>query len=376
MGRYFDYNATAPARPEVVAAVAAAMGEGIGNPSSMHGAGRRARALLDEARTRLAALVGTDPRNVTFTSGATEANNLALRGFAATHPGGAIVITTIDHHSVVATADALAAGGYHVERLAVDERARPDFARIRELTESRPCIVATSWANGESGHVADVEALVASVAPGSHLHLDGAQAVGRIPVRMGNGVASLALSAHKFAGPRGVGALVTSGGGADLAPILTGGPQENGRRAGTENLAGAVGLGVAAECAGDDMRSEAERLSGLREGLWHLLSTRIADLHRISPADGLPNTLTLAVTRPGGDVIVTALDLQGFAVSTGSACAAGAPEPSHVVRGLGVPLAYRAGVVRISMGRGTTADDVGQLADAFVAVVARAREAA
>jgi cysteine desulfurase len=376
MSRYFDYNATAPARPEVVTAVAEAMGEGIGNPSSMHGAGRRARALLDEARTRLAALVGADARQVTFTSGATEANNLALRGFAARHPGGAVVTTAIDHVSILATADALAADGYAVERLAVDEAARPDFARIREITETRPCIVATSWANGESGHVANVDALIASVAPGSHLHLDGAQTVGRIPVRVGNGIASLALSAHKFAGPRGVGALVTSRDAEEIAPILTGGPQENGHRAGTENLAGAVGLGVAAECAGRDMENEAQRLVTLRERLWQFLSARVSDLFRISPADGLPNTLTLAVTRPGGDVIVTALDLQGFAISTGSACAAGAPEPSHVVRGLGVPLECRAGVVRISMGRGTTAADVEQLADAFVSVVTRAREAA
>jgi cysteine desulfurase len=360
----------------VIAAVTEAMGPAIGNPSSMHGAGRRARALIDDARAALARLVGAEPRDVVFTSGATEANNLALRGFAAAHPGGAIVTTVVDHASIMATADALAAGGYAVERLPVDAGARPDYARIRALTSARPCMVATSWANGESGHVADVDALAESVAPGSLLHLDGAQAVGRIAVRMDGRTGSLALSGHKFAGPRGVGALVTSRSAGEIAPILTGGPQENGRRAGTENLAGIVGLGAAAACAARDMESEAERLRTLRERLWRTLAGELSDLLRISPADGLPNTLTIALARPTSDVVVAALDLDGFAVSTGAACAAGAPEPSHVVRGLGIAERYRNGVVRISMGRETTDADVHALAGALLAVVARARRAA
>jgi cysteine desulfurase len=376
MTRYFDYNATTPARPEVIAAVAQAMGPDVGNPSSMHGAGRRARAFIDDARVALARLLGADAGQVIFTSGATEANNLALRGFAATHPDGAIVTTEIDHASILSTADALEVSGYCVERLAVATNARPDLARIRELTAKRPCLVATSWANGESGHVADVDALAASVAPGSLLHLDAAQAVGRIGVRMDARVGSLALSAHKFGGPRGAGALVTGRGTSDIAPILTGGPQENGRRAGTENLAGIVGLGVAADCAARDMASEASRLRPLRERLWATLSAEIADALRISPGDGLPNTLTIALVRPTSDVAVAALDLQGFCVSAGAACAAGAPEPSHVVKGLGIAPEYRAGLVRISMGRDTTAADVDELAAAFLRVVARARRAA
>jgi cysteine desulfurase len=376
MSRYFDYNATAPARPEVVAAVADAMAEDVGNPSSMHAAGRRARALIDDARAALAALVGAEPRDVTFTSGATEANNLVLRGFAAAHPDGAVVTTVIDHASILATADALEAAGYRVERLSVDASARPDYARIRALTAERPCVVATSWANGESGHVADLAALAHSVAPGSLLHLDAAQAAGRIDVRMDARVGSLALSAHKFAGPRGAGALIMRRGATELVPMLTGGPQESGRRAGTENLAGIVGLGVAATLAARDMHAEAQRLTALRERLWGALARELPDLLRISPADGLPNTLTIALVRPTSDVVVAALDLEGFAVSAGAACAAGAPEPSHVVRGLGLPAEYRIGLVRMSMGRDTTRSDVDELAAAFLSVVARARQAA
>jgi cysteine desulfurase len=332
--------------------------------------------LIDDARTSLAALVGAEPRDVIFTSGATEANNLAMRGVAGAHPEGVLITTVVDHASILATADALETDGYRVERLPVDSSARPDYAHIRTLTAERPCIVATSWANGESGHVADVEALAHSIAPGSLLHLDGAQAVGRIEVRVDGRVGSLALSAHKFAGPRGIGALVTRRDAREIAPILTGGPQESGRRAGTENLAGIVGLGVAAAAAARDMRGEAARLESLRERLWSTFARELPDLLRVSPVEGLPNTLTIALARPTSDVVVAALDLQGFAVSAGAACAAGAPEPSHVVRGLGLPEQYRVGLVRISMGRDTTERDAEELAQAFLAVVARARKAA
>ena len=375
MIHYFDYNATNPTRPEVVEAVVRALAADVGNPSSMHAAGRRARALLDEARARVATLVGADPRFVVFTSGATEANNLAVRGFAAVHPQGTVITTAIDHVSILAPVESLAREGYRVEVLGVGVGARPDMSHIRELSERGPCLVATSWANGESGHVADVEALVGAVAPGSLLHLDAAQATGRIPVRVAGGVSMLSMSAHKFGGPRGVGALVVKD-PTHIEPLLRGGPQENGLRPGTENLAGIVGFGVAARSAGASLASEAARLSALREDLWEKLMRALPKILRITPPEGLPNTLTVALPGIGGDVLTAALDLRGFAVSTGAACAAGAPEPSHVVRGLGVASEYRGGVVRVSMGLGTTSDAVEALASAFADVVASAREAA
>lgn len=376
MSAYFDYNATNPTRPEVVEALAATMAADVGNPSSMHAAGRRARLLLDEARSQVAGLVSAKPRRVVFTSGATEANNLALRGFAATHADGTIITTEIDHVSILAPIAALASEGYRVEVLPVDRDGAPSYARIRALTETSACLVATSWANGESGHRCDVLRLTAAVAEGSLLHLDAAQAAGRIPVSIGSGVHMLSLSAHKFGGPRGVGALVLDIEPTVLAPILRGGPQEGGLRPGTENLAGIVGLGVAASCAAREMQSEVARLRELRERLWTRLESDIGGILRISPPDGLPNTLTVALAAIGGDVLTAALDLRGFAVSTGAACAAGAPEPSHVVRGLGLAEAFRRGVVRMSMGRDTSSDDVELLADAFADVVHHARQAA
>ncbi len=374
MSKYFDYNASAPTREEVIEAMSAVLRGPAGNPSSMHAAGRAARSLLDQARQSLAELVGAEPQRVVFTSGATEANNYALRGFLRAQPQASAIITTIDHHSLLATVDALEAAGSRVVRLAVDSQARPDLQRIRELCEAGPCIVSTAWANGETGHVADVEGLANAVTEGSLLHMDGAQAVGRIPVCLGSDIDMLSLSAHKFGGPKGVGAVVV--GGQTLPPLLTGGPQESGLRAGTENLAGIVGMGVAAELCSREMQTETLRLADLRDSLWQRLNQSLPGLLRLTPADGLANTLTLAVAEIGADVIVAALDLAGYAVSTGSACAAGAPEPSHVVVALGVQERYRRGVIRISMGPATTPADVEGLGSALIESVNRARQAA
>jgi len=373
-GRYFDYNATAPTRAEVVDAMAAAMRETLGNPSSMHVHGRRARQLIDEARQQVATLVGARPAEIVFTSGATESNNLAMRGFVAHVPGATIVTTTIEHHSVIATTDALERAGVPVQRLAVDADARPDLTRITELTAAGPCLVTVGWVNGESGHISDVAALAGAVAPGSLLHMDAAQAVGRMPVSVEPDVSLLSMSAHKFGGPWGIGALVVR---TDLVdPQLTGGPQEGALRAGTENVASIVGMGAAAELAGRELADEGARLTAMRESLWSSLTASVPGLLRITPADGAPATLTIAVAELGSDVLVAGLDLAGFSVSAGSACAAGAPEPSHVMRGLGIDERYTRGVVRISLGHATTERDCADLATAFTAVVERARKAA
>lgn len=375
MRAYFDYNASSLPYPEVVAAMTRTLSEGAGNPSSMHGEGRRARRSIEDARDRVASLLGTTSRRVIFTSGATEANNTALRGFAAASPAGTIVTTTIEHHSILATVAALEASGTRIVRVAVDRSGRPDLDAIAGATQEAPTLVSIAAANGESGHIVDLDAVRAALAPGTLLHVDAAQAVGRIPVSVEKRIDLLSLSAHKFGGPTGVGALVIPD---DLRwrSLLTGGPQERSIRAGTENVAGIVGLGIAAEISATRMKDEAERCRRLRDGLWQSLSARTDGLVRITPDDGLPNTLTIAVDRLGSDVIVAGLDLTGFAVSTGSACAAGAPEPSHVMKALGIEARFAAGVVRISMGHGTTEAAVEGLAHAFVEVVGRARKAA
>ncbi len=374
MQGYFDYNATTPTRPEVIEAMAEAMSEPLGNPSSMHTHGRRARHYLDQARERLAHLVGAKPRQIVFTSGATESNNIAMRGFAALAGERAIVTTNIEHVSVLATAKDLATKGTPHIVANVDGRGIPDMEAIRRATDARPCLVVTAWANGESGHIADMDALTAAVAESSMLLMDAAQAVGRIPTRLGNRVDMMSLSAHKFGGPRGIGALAL----ADdvIARTSTGGPQERNLRPGTENLPGIVGMGVAAELRRREMNGEAQRLVRLRDRTWQRLSGALNDVIRLSPENGLPNTLTIAVGNVGSDVILAGLDLVGFSVSAGSACAAGAPEPSHVAIGLGVDDRYLRNVIRISSGCGTTEDDTDRLVEALTQVVARARKAA
>lgn len=372
---YFDYNATTPVHPEVAEAMAVALADGFGNPSSMHAAGRRVRAMLDSARSDLASLLGCEPNEIVFTSGATEANNYIMRGFGAAHPRSSVVVSAIDHHSVLETANALEREGRNVVRLGVDEDALPDLEEVRALAADGPTLFTTSLANGETGHIAPAALWREVVGPDSFLHWDAAQAVGRIPLPPAETFDFLSLSAHKFGGPKGTGAAVVRA--ERFGPLLFGGPQEDGLRAGTENVAGIVGMGTAAAICKRTLEEEGMRLRELRDGLWTKLSETLGrGIKRITPEDGLPNTLTLGLTEPAGDVMVAGLDLAGFAVSTGSACAAGAPEPSHVVRGIGLAPEYRNGVIRISMGRFTTAEAVDAFAKAFLDVVDRAKKAA
>ncbi len=375
MRAYFDYNASSPPYPEVIAEMTRVLATCAGNASSIHAEGRRVRELIESARDRVAALVGASPRRIVFTSGATEANNTALRGFAALAPDGIIATTTIEHHSILATVAALEAMGTRVARVGVERSGRLDTAALGDPVREGRALASVGAANGETGHVADLDAVRAVLTPDALLHVDAAQAVGRIPVAVDRRIDLLSLSAHKFGGPTGVGALVVPD-DRRWRPLLTGGPQERRLRAGTENVAGIAGFGVAAELARARMHDEAVRCRRLRESLWSALAAQYEDLLRITPDDGLPNTLTIAIPGIRSEVLIAGLDLAGYAVSTGSACATGAPEPSHVVAALGIERGYSEGVVRISMGHATTEESVHGLAAAFVEVVGRAREAA
>ncbi|MFP6626077.1 MAG: cysteine desulfurase family protein [Deltaproteobacteria bacterium] len=378
MKGYFDYNATAPLRPEAAGRFAEVLAADVGNPSSMHQWGRRASDILDQARHSLATALGVAARTVVFTSGATESNNLAIRGTLAANPTMGTVTTTIEHASILKTLEALEETGTPVARLAVDANGLFDMEELGDLCSRGPQLLSMGWANGESGHLADVQgaaACVTAAATDSILHVDAAQAFGRVPVSVPEGVDLLSVSAHKFGGPTGVGALVVARDDI-IESVTNGGSQEGGLRAGTENLAAIAAMAAAAEAATADLEKEGRRLVALREELWALLEARLNGIVRVSPADGLPNTLSIALEHPHQDVSVAGLDLAGYAVSTGAACAAASPEPSHVIDGLGLALNYRRGVVRISMGHATTADEVEGLAAAFVAVVQRARRAA
>lgn len=374
---YFDYNASSLLRPEAAAALEQWARHGGANPSSMHQRGRHARLALEDARRAVADLVGAAPRQVIFTSGATESNNTVMRAMAATSPPRRLALSGLEHHSIVATAEDLERCGTAVTRIRVGADGNVDSSELFEVTSKSPCLVTLGWANGETGHVTDVDEVVAACAPGTMLLLDAAQAAGRIAVCLGQGIDALAMSAHKFGAPPGIGALVVSDRlRAQLHPLLTGGPHEWGLRAGTPNVAGAMAMGAAARAAATCMDGEAARLRGLRERLWAALAEQGEDLLRITPADGLPNTLTLAVAGASSDSLIAALDLAGFCVSAGSACAAGSPEPSHVAAALGIEPRYRSGILRISMGWATAPAKVDELATALLAVIRRAKAAA
>jgi cysteine desulfurase len=347
------------------------------NPSSMHAQGRLARTLIDEARSRVASAVECRPSEVVFTSGATESNNLAIEGVWEKHPERTLVTSAIEHPSVLGTIDALERRGAHTLRLPVSYSGRVDLERVAALASSGPCLFSLGWANAETGHLADIEGLGSALEgaeEGPMLHLDAAQALGRVTTTMAPGVNMLSLSAHKFGGPRGVGALIVRG--EPLAPIMRGGPQERGLRPGTENLAAIVGMGLAIESAVGEMASESRRLSSLVEDLWRRLEKGIEGIVRLSPRGGLPNTLTVALPDSQAEVVVAGLDLLGFAVSTGSACAAASPEPSHVVSALDIDERLRRGVLRISMGAANSSTDVRALGETLVSVAGRASKAA
>ncbi len=379
MHGYFDYNASSLLRPEAAEALRAWIGGGGGNPSSMHVLGRRARIALEEARRDVAALAdGAASRDVVFTSGATESNNTVLRAFAAANPLAPIVISRVEHHSVIATAEDLERQGQPVVRLDVRPDSSIDFSPLAALTESGgACLVSLGLANGETGAILDVDALVGSCPPSAFVHLDAAQAAGRLPIRFDDRIDALSMSGHKFGAPPGIGALFVSERlRRVLRPLLTGGPQEWSLRAGTPNVPGIAAMGAAARAALATRASDDDRLRALRERIWSRLSAAMPDILRITPASGLANTLTIAVADLAADTLIAALDLSGFCVSAGSACAAGSTEPSHVMRALGLDSRWHGGVLRLSSGWKTRTEDADALTDAIVAVVARAREAA
>jgi cysteine desulfurase len=375
---YFDYNASSLLRPEAAAAMQKWIEAGGGNPSSMHARGRHARIAIEDARRHVAALTGgAAARDIVFNSGATESNNTVLRAFAAARPDAPIVVSTVEHHSIVATADDLEQRGHRIVRLEAQADAGLDFSPLGGLSASSPCLVSLGLANGESGAVLDVAALLDASPPSAFVHLDAAQAAGRLHVPFGGRVDALSMSGHKFGSPSGIGALFLSERlRAVLKPLLTGGPQEWALRAGTPNVPGIVAMGAAAEAALRSRDTDNERLSAIRDRLWERLSSSAADLLRITPASGLANTLTIAAADCNADSMIASLDMSGFCISAGSACAAGSTEPSHVMKALGLPKRWHGGVLRISLGWATREDDASALADALIAVVRRSREAA
>jgi len=368
---YLDHNAGAPLRPEAHAAMLAVLGGPPANPSSAHREGARARRLLEEARAAVASLIGARPGELTLTSGATEANNLALRGaVAAAGSRDGLVVSAVEHASVLETAQALAAAGARATVVPVDTSGRVDPDRVAAACDERTAVVSIGLANGEIGTLAPIARIADALrGRGIVLHTDAAQAAGRVSVDVAAlGVDLLSLSSHKLGGPPGAGALWGRR-GIPLRPLVTGGPQERGLRAGTEPVAALAGFGAAARAAAVDLPQAEARMAALLDRLWEGIVGAVPDVVRHGPAAGprLPNTLNLRVPGCAGESLLVLLDLAGVAVSLGSACAAGAPEPSHVLRAIGLDEeAARCGL-RLSLGPDTTAAEV----DAVVGLLPR-----
>jgi cysteine desulfurase len=360
MSIYLDHNATAPLDPRVLEAMLPWLSGVHGNPASVHKPGRAAHTALESARAEVAALVGARPAEVIFTGGGTEADNLALKGVCHGRPSGRLLIGAIEHAAVQGPADALAEMGWAVERIPVDGEGRYDLAVLEGLLAKKDVrLVSAMLANNETGVLQDVAAMTARVhQAGALLHCDAVQAAGKLSVDFhALGADLMTLSAHKLNGPRGVGALIMDR-RVDLKPLVHGGGQEQGLRGGTENLAGSVGFGKAAELAAQEFNERASHARGLRDALEREVRALPGARVFSGNAERLPNTLQFGIEGLDGEWLVMELDKRGIAVSSGSACHSGKGGPSHVLLAMGLDPSIAKGALRISFGAGNTAADV------------------
>jgi cysteine desulfurase len=375
---YFDHNATTPPDPAVVEVMARSLREDFGNPSSVHHFGQQAKARLDEARSAVAALVNGEPSEIVFTSGGTEADNFAIRGVAeAVEATGRrhLVASAIEHEAVIVTLKALARRGWTTSLVPVDSSGIVKPEALERVLTDGTALVSVMHANNEIGTIQPVADLARLAhARGALFHTDAVQSVGKIPVDVrALGVDLLSLSAHKFNGPKGAGALWIKR-GTRLTALLTGGKHERTRRAGTENVAGIVGLGTAAALAGRKSGAEAARLGALRDRLEGGVLERVAGTAINGSRDPrVPNTTNISFEGVEAESLLIALDLEGVAVSTGSACSSGTLEPSHVLRAMGLPAHRTQNSIRISVGQGNTDAEVDYFLERLPGVVGKLR---
>ncbi|MEU4830396.1 cysteine desulfurase family protein [Streptosporangium sp. NPDC023615] len=380
---YLDHAATTPMLPEAIAAMTAQLGQ-VGNASSLHAAGRRTRQVVEESRETIAAALGARPSEVVFTSGGTEADNLAVKGlYWARRAAGAgrILISAVEHHATLDPAYWLADHqGATVEPLEVDEfgRVRPDT--LREAVERDPgdvALVSVMWANNEVGTVQPVEALAAIAREyGIPFHTDAVQAVGQLPVSfVDSGADALTLSGHKVGGPIGIGALLLAR-GVDPVPVLHGGGQERDVRSGTLDAPAAAGLATAVQIAVARQAETAARLAGLRDDLIHRVRQAVPDvILNGDPVNRLPGNAHFSFPGCEGDALLMLLDAKGVECSTGSACSAGVAQPSHVLLAMGADAFRARGSLRFSLGHTSTEEDVDRLVEVIGLAVERARRA-
>jgi cysteine desulfurase len=374
---YLDHAATTPTRPEALNAMLPYFADSFGNPSSIYSQGQEAKGAVEEARTKVAELIGARSEEIVFTSGGTEADNLALKGlaYASEHKGNHIITTSIEHHAVLEACKFLEKRGLEITYLPVDKHGLVDPDDVKKAITDKTILISVMHANNEVGTIEPVEEIgkIAQEA-GVHFHSDAVQTVAHIPVNVDElEVDLLAISGHKLCGPKGVGALYVRK-GTKLVSLIHGGEQERRRRAGTENVPAIVGLGKAVELAGQEMGREVERLTNLRDKLIRGLVGKIDSVHLNGhPTRRLPNNVNISIDFVEGESILLNLDLEGICASTGSACSSASLEPSHVLLALGLSPEQAHGSLRFTLGRDNTQADVERVLEVLPGIVAKLR---
>jgi len=374
---YLDHNASTPVHPEVVAEMLPYFAEIYGNPSSIHAFGREAREGLDLARERVARFLTVSPQEIVFTSGGTESDNFAVKGLAWARGNGHLITSQVEHHAVLRACRALEAQGFDLTCVGVDGSGMVDPDDVRRAIRGDTIAISIMHANSEVGTIQPVEAIGRIARErGIPFHVDAVQTFGKLPLNVDAlGIDALSFSAHKIYGPKGAaGVFIRKG--TKMVAVQHGGEHERRRRAGTENVAGIVGLGKAVEIRARDMHIEAERVTTLRDRLWEGVRARVPEV-RLSghPVQRLPGTVSLLFRHVESESIVLGLDLKGIGVSAGSACTSGNVEPSHVLVAMGVPLDWAMGAVRCSLGRSTSVEDIDYVVDAIEPLVRKLRQA-
>ncbi|HWR71162.1 MAG TPA: cysteine desulfurase NifS [Dehalococcoidia bacterium] len=374
---FLDHAATTPTDLRVVEAMLPYFSDSFGNPSSIHSLGLETRTAVAEAREKVASLIGAAGDEIIFTSGGTEADNLAIKGIAQANAqrGKHIVTTRIEHHAVEESCRYLEKQGFKVTHVAVDQDGLVDPREVERAVTPETILISVMHANNEVGTIQPI-AEISRVARsrGIYFHTDAVQTVGHIPAKVDDlGVDLLAISAHKLYGPKGVGVLYVRK-GTRIVPFMHGGGQERGLRATTENVPGIVGFGKAAEIAQAEMDAESKHVTRLRDKLIKGLLERIPQVRLNGhPTQRLPNNVNISVASVEGESLAVSLDLEGIAVSTGSACSSEAMEPSHVLTAMGVPVELARGSLRFSLGKKNTDEEIDRVLEAFPRIVSRLR---
>jgi len=375
---YLDYAATTPIRPEVFQAMEPYLTKEFGNPSSIHHFGKQARIAIEEAREKIAKALGAKNEEIIFTSGGTESNNMALKGvaYALSDKGKHIITSSIEHHAILEPCHFLEKLGFEITYLPVDKEGFIDPDSLRKAIRKDTILISIMHANNEIGTIEPIEELTKIAREYEiYFHTDAVQTVGHIPVNVDKlGVDLLSISAHKFYGPKGIGALYIRK-GTKIHPLIHGGEQEQRKRAGTENVAGIVGMGKAIEISILELDNERERLINLRDYFIKEVEKRIEEVYLNGPREiRLPNNINFSFAYIEGESILLNLDLEGIAVSTGSACSSASLEPSHVLSAIGLPIELAHSAVRFTLGHYTTKEDLDYTLEVLEKTVKRLRD--